>query len=264
MTTPIPPFHPGTIEGVSKSIAELYSHTELTRLLGSVPLRGDPGEIHAKWRRLAHAVSNNQANTRNGNALVALIREAMRPERTLDRKTRADTTRHQLNQVLSLAALRVREDGRVATAPQAYTDTEAIARSRRLHSLLVERDAHAEVLAYCRAELLAEDYYQAVFEAIKGFGNRLQQLSGIALDGYRLIDTALGGKEPLLKINNLNTQTERDEQLGVANLAKGVFSAFRNPAAHEPRIHWELSEQDALDVFATLSLVHRRLDHVTR
>lgn len=68
---------------------------------------------------------------------------------------------------------------------------------------------------------------------------------------------------PLLRINDGSTRTKRDEQLGVANLAKGLFSAFRNPAAHEPRIHWQLSEQDALDVFGTLSLIHRRLDAAT-
>ena len=29
---------------------------------------------------------------------------------------------------------------------------------------------------------------------------------------------------------------------------KGVFAAFRNPAAHEPKIVWTMTEQDALDV----------------
>ncbi|MGH3874878.1 MAG: TIGR02391 family protein [Pseudonocardiaceae bacterium] len=148
--------------------------------------------------------------------------------------------------------------------PRARTDTEALARSRRLHGLLVERGAHDDLIGYCRAELLAEDYYQAVFEAIKGLGARLRELSGIDLDGHRLVDAVLFGREPLLKINLFYTQTERDEQLGVANLAKGLFSAFRNPTAHEPRIHWQLSEQDALDVFSTLSLIHRRLDAARR
>ena len=44
------------------------------------------------------------------------------------------------------------------------------------------------------------------------------------------------------------------------NLIKGVFGAFRNTAAHAPQIHWAVSEQDALDILTTLSLVHRRLD----
>ena len=57
----------------------------------------------------------------------------------------------------------------------------------------------------------------------------------------------MAGSTPRIRLNALQTRTQRDEQRGVANLTKGLFSAFRNPAAHEPRIEWTLSEQDALD-----------------
>ena len=114
MTDRINAFPLGTVEGVSKIIGDLYSGTELTRITAEVPLRSDPGEGHTKWRRLAHAVSNNQATTGTGNALIGLVRAAMRPERTLDRKPRADVARDELNQVLSLVSLKVLPDGRVA------------------------------------------------------------------------------------------------------------------------------------------------------
>lgn len=184
----------------------------------------------------------------------------MRPDHTLSRKQQADVARDELNQILSLAGLRVRDDGRVARTPTAATDTEALARSRRLRVLLEDRGSHAEVIAYCRPDLLREDYYEAVFEAIKGMSSRIQRLTGVDADGYRLVDVTMTGKAPVLRLNSLSTQTERDEQLGIANLAKGLFSAFRNPAAHEPRMEWAMSEQDALDVLGTLSLLHRRLD----
>lgn len=108
MTNPISAFPLGTIEGVSKIVGDLYSGTELARIIAEVPLRSDPGEGHNKWCRLAHAVSSNQAKIGNGNALIALVRAAMRPERTLDRKSRADIARDELNQVLSLVSLKVR------------------------------------------------------------------------------------------------------------------------------------------------------------
>ena len=41
---------------------------------------------------------------------------------------------------------------------------------------------------------------------------------------------------------------------------KGMFSAFRNPEAHEPKMLWHVSEADALDLLSTASLIHRRLD----
>lgn len=263
MTNPISAFPLGTIEGVSKIVGDLYSGTELTRIIAEVPLRSDPGEGHTKWRRLAHAVSSNQAKIGNGNALIALVRAAMRPERTLDRKSRADIARDELNQVLSLVSLKVLADGRVATAKRASTDTEALARSERLYKILEQRGAHAEVLAYCREDLLRKDYYEAVFEAIKGLGARIRSQTDVDADGYGLIEKSMAGSSPLLRINEGLTRTERDEQLGIANLAKGLFSAFRNPVAHEPKLYWTMSELDALDVLGTLSMIHRRLDTAT-
>ena len=35
---------------------------------------------------------------------------------------------------------------------------------------------------------------------------------------------------------------------------------FRNVTAHAPKITWTIEEPDALDLFTTLSLIHRRLD----
>ena len=73
--------------------------------------------------------------------------------------------------------------------------------------------------------------------------------SGIGKAGY-----------PRLAFNRLDTESERSEHTGLMNLIKGVFGAFRNTTAHAPKIHWAVSEQDALDILTTLSLVHRRLD----
>ncbi len=217
-----------------------------------------------KWRRLAHAVSSNQAGVGNGNALVRIITVAMRPDRTLDRADRASVARDELTQALSLVAgFKVRDDGKVARATKATTDSEALDRTNRLRGLLERRGMHAEVLAYCRPELLRDDYYEAVFEAIKGLGARIRALTGVDGDGYGLIESTMAGSTLRLRINDGNSRTKRDEQLGVANLAKGLFSAFRNPAAHEPRIHWILNEQDALDVLGTLSLIHHQLDEAT-
>lgn len=258
--TAIAPFPAGTVEAVARIVGDLYSGSELTVLAAEVPLTDDPGEGLTKWRRLAHALSSNQAKTQTGNAMVKLVTVAMRPDHTLSRKGPADAARDQLNQVLSLVGLKLLADGKVARAQKAETDTDALARSNRLRTALEQRGAHVQVTAYCREELLKTDYYEAVFEAIKGLGSRIREMTGIDADGYSLVETTMTGKTPQVRINPGQTRTERDEQLGMANLAKGLFSAFRNPAAHEPKVQWEMAEQDALDVLGTLSLIHRRLD----
>jgi uncharacterized protein (TIGR02391 family) len=85
-------------------------------------------------------------------------------------------------------------------------------------------------------------------------------MAGIDEDGYKAVDVALCGAAPKIRVNALRTTTEKGEQVGVANLAKGIFSAFRNPAAHETRLDWCMTEQDALDMLGIVSLIHRRLD----
>lgn len=43
---------------------------------------------------------------------------------------------------------------------------------------------------------------------------------------------------------------------------KGMFSTFRNPAAHAPKVAWATSRIDALDMLTLASVLHRRLDEV--
>jgi uncharacterized protein (TIGR02391 family) len=75
-----------------------------------------------------------------------------------------------------------------------------------------------------------------------------------------LVDAALCGSAPLLAINALATESQRSEQSGFANLIKGTFGMFRNPSAHEARILWAMSKDDAEDLLSLASLIHRRLD----
>jgi uncharacterized protein (TIGR02391 family) len=76
---------------------------------------------------------------------------------------------------------------------------------------------------------------------------------------------ALGSDfNPLLAINPLATETDKGEQRGFANLLIGLFGVIRNPLAHNAKIEWEMSEQDALDVLTMASLIHRKLDKAYR
>jgi uncharacterized protein (TIGR02391 family) len=256
-----PPFPQGTVEDVAKIIGDLYRGSELTRILAQARIADPLGEGATKWKRLAEAISDKQVGTGNGGAVIGLIHAAMAPTRTLNRRVEASIARDELNQALSLPGYCVKENGRVGTTTRATTDTEAAARSTRLHTLLTDRGGHADVLRYCRPELLRTDFYEAVFESIKGLGHRLRSMSGgTDEDGPKLVESVLEGADPMILLNDRANRSQQDEQRGVAHLIKGLFAAFRNPAAHEPRIVWSMSELDALDVLGTLSMVHRRLD----
>jgi uncharacterized protein (TIGR02391 family) len=115
-------------------------------------------------------------------------------------------------------------------------------------------------LRFCQEELLADNYFHAVLEAVKSVGEKIRAKTGLTDDGGTLIDQALGGTPPMLAINKLLSESEISEQRGFANLVRGAFGMFRNPTAHAARITWDMSKEDAEDLFSIVSLIHRRLD----
>jgi len=64
-----------------------------------------------------------------------------------------------------------------------------------LHATLVSRQVHEDVFAFCKAELLHENYFHAVFEAMKSIAEKIRRPSGLDGDGAKLVDQAFGLKE---------------------------------------------------------------------
>ncbi|SNR86069.1 TIGR02391 family protein [Blastococcus mobilis] len=247
------------IGGILGDTANGFTGSQIAQLLTRCRLP-DPGPI-TKRARITEALLAEQRRTGSGAAVVAFLHGAMHPARWTGQHGHFEAQRAALNEALAFAGLRVREDGRVARRRAATTLSEAAARTRRLRDALTARNGHAQVFAYCNAELLADDCFNAVFEAVKGLAQRIREMSGIDADGARLVDAAFGGQQPVLVFNALQTETDYNEQRGLATILKGLFSAVRNPQAHTPKLLWHLSEDDALDLLGTLSLLHRRLDH---
>lgn len=217
-----------------------------------------------KWKRLFNALAQAQNKYQVGNHLIMFINRAMNPVRYANAQDQFEWRRDGLNVVLIFSGYQVREDGRVVRATPETTLTGAKARAGKLKTTLEARGTHSEIFAYCRAELLEENYFHAVLEAAKGLAERIRDLSGLDMDGAELINTAFSVKSPMIAINSLQTETERSEQKGIANLLVGLFGAIRNPTAHAPKITWAMPEQDAIDIFSLISFIHRKLDNATK
>lgn len=114
---------------------------------------------------------------------------------------------------------------------------EAERRARDLWTDLESRGVNADVLRFCRAELVEQNDFHAVQEALKSVADKIRMRTGLTDDGSTLVDRALGGAAPMLAINPHRTESEWSEQKGLANLVRGTFGMFRNTTAHEERIN---------------------------
>ena len=173
---------------------------------------------------------------------------------------RFEPMRDHLNRALAFAGLAVDASGALGSVEQARTLSEARRRAQQLRADLTSRGVHPDVLRFCREELLADDYFHAVMEAVKSVADKLRVRTGLTDDGGTLVDRALTGEPPMLAINSLRGESEKSEQKGFANLLKGTFGMFRNTTAHAARIHWSMTKEDAEDLLSLVSLIHRRID----
>lgn len=227
----------------------------------------DPLPGMTKRVRLLEALRAKQAADRCANNVLKFVKRVMDPVRHVGNRDYYETKRGEVNAVLAFSGIELREDGTLRRRGAATTLTQAEAAASALRKVLVERKVHGDVLKFCKAELVADNYFHAVFEATKSVAEKLRDRTGLTSDGAPLVDECFGsGKTgvPRLAFNSLRTESERSEHTGLMNLIKGVFGAFRNTTAHAPKIHWNVSEQDALDILTTISLIHRRLDSAVR
>lgn len=237
--------------------------TEIEYILAELKIR-DSSPSMTKWKRLFNALAEAQNKHQVGNHLVLFIIKAMSPARYTSKPELFSWRQDGLNVALAFAGYAVNMKGQVVHTTPESTIEGALARAKRLNSVLQNRGTHQEIFKYCKSELLQDNYFHAVLEAVKGVAERLRQMSGLGIDGADLINTVFSVKNPILAINSLKTETELSEQKGIANLLVGVFGAIRNPTAHAPKVVWAMPEQDAIDVLGILSYVHRKLDGASR
>jgi len=258
----IPSFSDTMVRKIGNVLESAATHREFTALLNECGIAEKEGT--PKWERITNALTARQSQDGCGNNVAAFIQAVMNPVRFVGQTSRFDEMRHGLNEVISFAGLQVGEDGAVRATTAARTLSEAAERAGRLRNLLQQRQVHSDVLAFCREELLKDNYFHTVFEATKSVADKMRTKSGLLSDGAELVDEVFSLKNPVLAINTLRTETEQSEHKGFANLLKGVFGTFRNVTAHAPKIHWTIEEQDALDLLTMVSYLHRRLDRATK
>lgn len=109
---------------------------------------------------------------------------------------------------------------------------------------LIDLEIHDEIYKVSKDLLDKKSYSQAVFESFKQVINMVKKKAknqleiqegkkGKELDGKDLMFKVFDIDKPLLKINELKTQSEKDEQEGFKHIFAGAVEGIRNPMAHD-------------------------------
>ena len=265
----LPSFEETKLQAICDILADTSSgltNTEIGQLLRSCGIT-DAQVAPNKRMRLFLSLAERQRKDRCGNNVIAFVLSALDPVRFIGNGASFEELRSKINVALAFSGYSVGVDGKIKEVVVARTISDAEQRANRLRREMQNRNIHADVFRFCKAELLVDDYFHAVFEAAKSVADKIRDKSGCVEDGGTLIENALGykgGQTPLLVFNRWQTETEKNEHLGLMNLMKGMFGLFRNTVAHAPRIKWVIKEQDAFDMLTLASLLHRRLDEAVK
>ena len=256
------PIDSGTLEALAKILADTEKGLKGYELEKFIPEAGlkDVDPSNTKWKRLYNSFADSQNEKKNSNNILKFINLTMSPTLYVGQNEIFETRRAKLNKQLSFIGLFLNDKGKFNPVTKATTITEAEQRVNRFKSKLVNRNIHPKIYEYCNAELITENYFHAVFEAVKSIAEEIRKRTNLTLDGSELIEKAFAISNPLVKINPLQTETEISEHKGFSNLIKGVFGMFRNTIAHSPKIIWEITEDEALDIMTTISFIHKKLN----
>lgn len=264
MTNKIKSLQASSIEGISRILGDTHeglSGTVISQYLVELSIE-DVDPLNTKWRKLYHALINNQNRVQCSNEILNFIKHAMTPSRYVNEEAKFEYRRNELNKVLAFEGYVITEKGGISKVQNVTTISEARARANNLKSKLELRNAHPIIFNYCKEELLAENYFHSVLEAAKSVFDRIREISEVREDGGKLVDSVFGGDSPILIINNFVSESEKSEHKGFSNLLKGLYGMFRNPTAHEVKIKWEINEEDALDIMSLISYCHKRIDNI--
>lgn len=118
---------------------------------------------------------------------------------------------------------------------------------------------HPTIQEHCTERFNDGHYSDAILAAYKVVFNEIKGITNIHhLDGKQLIEKAFSLSSPIIKLNSLKTQSDKDEQLGFMLLFSGAAVGIRNPKAHDLVVQED--KQKALLYLSFASLLMQRLD----
>lgn len=119
--------------------------------------------------------------------------------------------------------------------------------------MTVRNEIDVELWEVIQKNYESENYTGAILDAIFKLTDTIRNKTGLEGDGASLIGQAFGGDDPRIKLNKLQTDSEKDIQKGIQEILRGIYTGIRNPRSHDAMVDNKLSA-DAIIVFVNYLL----------
>jgi uncharacterized protein (TIGR02391 family) len=245
-----------TLEEIARAVGDTYTESQLPRYLldSGIPERFISVEAasYNKWEYVLavfEALHDGGSEARRalrqfiGGWLEGRYHTPPRPE-----------VRKRIVALLAAQGWHVR-DGRLVIGEQTF---EAVGTPTPLGQDARIAALHADVREVADRYLESGHPEVAIFEAFKAVNNRVKAMTGLDLDGSKLMSRTFAESDSRIVLADLSTKTGQDIQAGYRFLFMGAAQGIRNPDAHE---RFEaLDAEEALETLAFASMLMRRLD----
>lgn len=101
-----------------------------------------------------------------------------------------------------------------------------------MSSIIYTINFDTELYQRINPEYEAGNYSSAIKTAILFLTEEIRERTDLDIDGDTLVTKALSVNNPLIKINKLETETDKSEQIGYMLMLQGLYKAIRNPRNH--------------------------------
>lgn len=162
-----------TLRNISDIISNMLTHTKITEHLSGAGISQSQTGTN-KTDRLFYALKERQIQDRCGNNVLAFVVRLLNPKR-YNSEDEFEKDRTTINEKLVYEGIEIDKSGQARQVDKAKTISEAKSRSLKIKEKVHGIGVHSEILPYCEAEWLKENYFHAILEITKSVAERLRQ-----------------------------------------------------------------------------------------
>lgn len=119
--------------------------------------------------------------------------------------------------------------------------------------MTIQNEIVIELWEPIKKNYVSENYTGAILDSLFKLTDTIRNKTGLEGDGANLIGQAFGGDNPRIKLNKLQTDSEKDIQKGLQEILRGIYTSIRNPRSHDA-IHDIKADADAIIIFVNYLL----------